>query len=461
MRALEGQAADCRRPAMNLYQRAIVLRVGIRDILACNAQGAFFIGGECVPAVSPGHDFQADYTGDPDNRDALSFNNPDGSGGPFGLIGGADGKDVTCAPVAECTDPCDPDTELTEGDQTSIVYNTTRACGGDCQSTRLTCGADGSLSARPAGWSGIACECPDEECDGCTDPCTGASLDDGDTTGFLYKEPRACGESCTSTHLTCNNGTLSDPPSDWEDTACSCPAENCGGCLADTLSWTVAGHTCEGSVPSTDDSDTETATNDLPGLTGEADFTCSDEEWGPPTNARCEPVGPVTCPADSDVSWAPGCIASLGETNAPDDVTVTDNTGDYTGSATYPCQSDGTWGTPTNVSCCELRRTLNCPNGYIGDGIVETRTSCSSAWEEDSRDCERDLVWRLRDRQACTNNPYPLPGQNGCPPEPAGQFIGGSCDVEYKVCQINPDACPGPEGEHDIHDVPHLVCEPR
>ena len=460
MRALEGQAADCRRPALDLNTQVIVLRQSIQDILECNASGGFAQrDGSCVPAVSPGHLFSKDES-NPDNRDGLSF-----GGGPFGLIGGADGKDVTCAPVAECTDPCDPGAELNEGDQTSLVYNDTRACGGDCQSTRLTCGADGSLSDPPAGWSGIACECPHEECDGCTDPCTGASLDDGDTTGFLYKEPRACGESCTSTHLTCENGTLTDPPSDWEDTVCSCPDENCGGCLADTLSWTVSGNTCEGGVPSADDGDTETATNNLPGLTGEADFTCSDEEWGSPTNASCEPVVPVTCPADSNVSWAPGCMASLSETNAPDDVTVTDNTGDYTGSATYPCQSDGTWGDPTNTSCDGPDECNDpCGAGIIADGdpvtVYEKETlSCGQSATEVTLTCSDGNTGFNNTDYTCTE-PTPsftytqlnLSGEDqqfGC----TGIMI--SCSTHTVSCDQVPTG-PLPiieEGEHSCDDM--------
>ena len=41
MRALQGQAAQCRGPALRLQQRVVVLQESIRDILECNARGEF------------------------------------------------------------------------------------------------------------------------------------------------------------------------------------------------------------------------------------------------------------------------------------------------------------------------------------------------------------------------------------------------------------------------------------
>ena len=90
---------------MNLYQRAIVLRVGIQDILDCNAQGAFFIGGECVPAVMLGHDFSDPAPYSP--RAGLAFEDEGGNFPVYGTVGGLDGADALCAPE-DVGDDCAP-----------------------------------------------------------------------------------------------------------------------------------------------------------------------------------------------------------------------------------------------------------------------------------------------------------------------------------------------------------------
>lgn len=122
MRSLSGQAASCRAPALKLKQEIIILRQDLSEILECNSDGSFLIEGDCVPYVSPGHAFSANHTGDPENRDALSFNNPDGTNTQWAEIGGADGTNIQCEPACESDSPiwpdciCDPD---------NIPYNPT------------------------------------------------------------------------------------------------------------------------------------------------------------------------------------------------------------------------------------------------------------------------------------------------------------------------------------------------
>ena len=361
MRAIAEQGHSCRQPAMRLYQDVLVLRQGIRDILECNAQGEFFIGGACVPAVTLDHDFRSDYTGNPDNRDGLAFEE-NGNFNDFGLIGGADGADIRCALENTCTDPC-TNAELEEGEETSVIYKDTRACGEDCQSTTLTCGADG-LSDLPAGWSGSVCgECPDENCDSCTDPCTGATVEDGQQTDFVYEEIVACGETCTSTFLTCTNGSLSSPPWGGEGDFVCGPCPDCLTCPADTLEWTTPEGTCEGPVSLTNIGQSDTAQDTIDPLTGSATFPCeADGEWGAPTSATCTPTycnnpcGAGTISDGTPVTVYENRTLSCGETAADAQVTLTCTDGD-TGfnESAYQCNAPdapGVWELEDDWSTC-------------------------------------------------------------------------------------------------------------
>ena len=111
MRDVQGQASQCRGPAVNLRNEALRLRQEIRDILACNAQGQFFTENGCRDAVFTDHNFTTDSAGD-----TLQFLNDDGSAASeTGVIGGADGADLTCVTVGpweigdwgSCSAACD------------------------------------------------------------------------------------------------------------------------------------------------------------------------------------------------------------------------------------------------------------------------------------------------------------------------------------------------------------------
>ena len=359
MRAIQGKSHSCRDPAMNLQGRLIRLRVSIKQILECNEKGGFYReNGNCDLAVSPGHSFIKDPATSPSNEDTLAFI----TGGGTALIGGPDGETVTCAPLPSCTYD---GTDYEDGDSITL-YEQSEVCDEGCIPRVFTCVGDRFSPPIPSDIYDNPGSCPAGPCDGCVDPCTGASLDDDEQTGFVYKDPRACGENCTSTNLTCSNGTLSDPPSDWEGFVCGCPDETCGGCLSDTFTWTVADYTCEGDVLNANDGDTETANNTLDGLDGSADFTCDDGDWGPPTNASCEPGGPNSCSADT-LFWTVGgnsCSGDVVQTDIGDSDTAMDNVGDATGSATFSCGNDGTWGDPTSAEC-----VANIPDDCVHNGV--------------------------------------------------------------------------------------------
>ena len=110
MRGLEGQASQCRAPALDLRSEALALRQDIRELLACNAQGKFYKDGDCVHVVYTDHRFIKDYTrepkkgdaiGRPKYEDALQFTSvvDGGTSSALGIIGGADGKDLNCVSI--------------------------------------------------------------------------------------------------------------------------------------------------------------------------------------------------------------------------------------------------------------------------------------------------------------------------------------------------------------------------
>ena len=109
MRQLEGQASECRVPALDLQSQVLTLRQDIREILACNAAGKFYKNGNCEDGVYTDHEFFKDYTSDPKNdgigrpknEDALQFTSEvaGGTSSPLGIVGGKDGKDLICVSV--------------------------------------------------------------------------------------------------------------------------------------------------------------------------------------------------------------------------------------------------------------------------------------------------------------------------------------------------------------------------
>lgn len=199
MRNLSGQAASCRIPALKLKQEIILLRQDLSEILECNSQGSFFVDGDCVPHISPAHTFSPDHTGEPDNRDALSFSDPDGT--EWALIGGADGPDVECVPEISC-EPGSPDWP----ECFCEIYPTHPSCDDD-----LPCEEDPDHPDYPDCGNGN--ECPDnhEDSDCCEDnpnsdiceddplPCE----EDPECPGFCDENPGH--EECQDTETTCSH----------------------------------------------------------------------------------------------------------------------------------------------------------------------------------------------------------------------------------------------------------------
>jgi hypothetical protein len=422
MRGLDGQAAQCRRPALQLQQRVVILRQGIRDILECNASGGLFQrDGTCVPAVSPAHIFEADRG--PGNEDALSFNDADGNNFEWALIGGADGDNITCEPIPSCTYN---GIEYGDGD-TITLYEQSSVCDEGCLPRVFTCDGDQFVPPIPGNLYDTPGSCPLGPCDGCVNPCLeGATIENGASLSFVYREgTEFCGADCESTSLACNDGDLADP---WwgEYFVCECPT--CGGCPADTLEWSASGNTCEGPVPASDDGVTETADNTLSGLTGSADFTCNAGTWGPPTNASCDPLGPDNCPATT-LNWTVGsneCSGPVSQTSIGGSDTAEHNAGNVTGSAVFPCESDGTWGTPTSATC-----TSQGP-WTVGDWS-DCSVACGGGIQTRTVTCDFDSCTGPEPavERACSEQPCPICGQDFC--------MAGCC---YN------NGCFGPEERH-------------
>ncbi len=173
-------------------------------------------------------------------------------------------------------------------------------------------------------------------------------------------------------------------------------AGRCGGrtvdcppapCPRQTESW---GSGCSSDVGPTAAGTSATVSNTVGCRTGSATFQCSSSgSWGSATNASCTVTSPVNgrcgnalntcsagdlvridntrwqcagrcggrtvdcrpppCPSQS-VSWG-SCSSRVGPTDAETSVTVSDTASCRSGSATFQCGTDGSWGSATSTSC--------------------------------------------------------------------------------------------------------------
>ncbi len=132
--------------------------------------------------------------------------------------------------------------------------------------------------------------------------------------------------------------------------SCSLPPP--AACVAQTLSWTVAGNSCSATVQETASGNPVIATDAALPLTGAASFTCSNGTWSAASQASCAAPPAAACPAQV-ATWVEGahsCSANLPSTNSGASAAARDAIEPATGTANFSC-SAGVWGAPSNANC--------------------------------------------------------------------------------------------------------------
>ena len=284
MRSL--QQNSCKPEALSLKVELLRLKQEVKQIIKCNAGGGFYQGGSCVDAVMTGHNFDEDAGPAPENRGGLEFS----GSGIYGLIGGADGQPAQCVAVGCSFNGKDYE----DGDKLTL-YEQSDSCGAGCTSQTFTCNGDSFDKPIPSDAYASAGSCPAGPCGGCTHPFTGDAMDDGDSA-MVYNPVRACGESCTSENIRCEDGTLQDAAwgSNYDQT-CPDEPENCDECP----------HPVTGDMYPDGDTITLYKENNTCGTCGDKDFTCTSGTFGATTGYNHEDesscLSANACPEGCDV----------------------------------------------------------------------------------------------------------------------------------------------------------------
>ena len=162
-------------------------------------------------------------------------------------------------------------------------------------------------------------------------------------------------------------------------------------CGRSTLQWSDGESLCSAPADGATHGASLTLTNTLGANVGQANFTCTNGNWGAATNATCRPP-PGPCAAQT-ASWAVDgsrCSAALAATESGRSLTVTDATPPGTGAATFAC-SDGSWSEPGAATCataqprsCAARTASWSVAGNGCEGNLASTASGSSAIAVDS-----------------------------------------------------------------------------
>lgn len=110
-------------------------------------------------------------------------------------------------------------------------------------------------------------------------------------------------------------------------------------CPSQSVTWTVGGNTCNGTVGDTNDGETANASNVTAGVSGAANFECSNGSFTF-MSGTCDAIPTGGCDATT-LTWVKdGYTCTSTTTVAADgaEQTITDATGPATGSNTYVCQ---------------------------------------------------------------------------------------------------------------------------
>ena len=299
------------------------------------------------------------------------------------------------------------------GTQTRACNNPSPACGGAACTgpSSQTCTGSGPVwsawsacSTNVCGEQGTQTRTCNTACGGnCSGPatrtCTGNAPRDGvwrtgawDGWGTCQLSGGSCNESRSRT-VTCappGCGGAACPESSKPSPTDTRPCTS--SCSATTLSWSSGNTSCSGPVSAASGGSSANASNTASCRTGSATFPCGCAgNWGSATSASCTALPPVngvcsrtgcsageredlagggwrclgscggtttsTCPPPprkcpaATLSWGNGCSGTVSQTLANTSVPVSYNTPCLRGSATFPCNSDGTWGSPTGATC--------------------------------------------------------------------------------------------------------------
>jgi len=123
-------------------------------------------------------------------------------------------------------------------------------------------------------------------------------------------------------------------------------------CEGRSLNWTVGGNQCAAPVPTTPSGNAALALDEVGPATGSASFTCTNGNWGAPSNASCVVPPPAACAAQT-LGWTVGsaaCSAAVPGSPSGTAATAIDTTLPATGSASFVC-TNGQWSAPSNASC--------------------------------------------------------------------------------------------------------------
>ena len=181
-------------------------------------------------------------------------------------------------------------------------------------------------------------------------------------------------------------------------------------CAAAPVSWASGGVTCSTNAPAGTSGQAITLTDPVGPATGSVQAVCIGGAWGGLTGQTCSTPIP-NCPAVLK-SWGSYCSTTLPETASGSSRNVTGSGGNYSGSATYTCES-GAWTGPAGATCSakcysqggEWRWQQGgaicsgmLPSGYISPGAITvtdnvTNGSTDLATGTYSVTCKSDGTW--------------------------------------------------------------------
>lgn len=217
--------------------------------------------------------------------------------------------------------------------------------------------------------------------------CTGAAgaTNSGSSVQVEDRQAPTTGEA----RFECRSGQWSAP------SAASCALPPPAACTAQSLSWTVDGHSCSASAAAAPSGAEQQLFDQTGPSVGDASFSCQDGRWSAPLRARCAPQVLAACPAQA-VSWTEAgasCSAHLLAAASGATQTALDSVAPTTGQASYLC-SDGRWSAAGTAPRCSEAPPPACPSrllswdlgGLVCSAVLPETASGSSRVAVDSQE---------------------------------------------------------------------------